>query len=77
MSLIDLVPWLLSAWTVLTLELLARMNRWGFVSGLASQGLWLVFDWRIGAYGLMPLALILGWRYVAGWRRWSKLRPLD
>ena len=69
----EFVPWVLMAWTVITLELVARMHRIGFISGLASQALWLVFDWHVGAWGLMPLALILGWRYIVGYRRWGRI----
>jgi hypothetical protein len=70
---VEIIPWVLMVWTVLTLELIGRMRRIGFISGLASQGLWLVFDWQVGAFGLMPLALILGWRYIAAYRRWGKV----
>lgn len=70
---IEVVPWVLAVWTVVTLELVAHLRRIGFISGLASQALWLVFDWHVGAYGLMPLALVLGWRYVSGYRRWGKV----
>src|ERR1044072_251586 len=52
----EVVPWVLSSWTVLTMFLLSEKNRYGFMSGLASQVLWLAFDWHVEAYGLMPLA---------------------
>ena len=72
-TMIEIIPWVLMAWTVLTLELVGRMHRIGFISGLASQGLWLVFDWHVGAWGLIPLALILGWRYIVSYRRWGRI----
>lgn len=66
------IPWILMAWTVCTMVLLAERHRVGFMSGLASQALWLVFDWQVGAYGLMPLAVILGSVYVRGYVKWGR-----
>jgi hypothetical protein len=67
----EVLPWVLMGWTVLTMWLLAEKKRIGFLSGLASQALWLVFDWHVAAYGLMPLALILGFIYIKGYRKWG------
>lgn len=64
----------LSVWSALTLYLqthgTVRRARWSCVSGLFSQGLFLMFDYRVGAFGLMPLALVYGAMYVRGLRRW-------
>ena len=68
----EYVPWVLSAWTVLTMWLLSGGRRVGFLFGLASQLLWLVFDAHVHAYGLMPLGLILGVIYVRGYRKWGQ-----
>ena len=65
------LPWALSAATVLTMWMLANKRREGFLVGLGSQPVWLVLDWQVEAYGLMPLALILGYIYVKGWVRWG------
>ena len=59
-------------WTVATMWLAGNKSEWAWYSGIASQGLWLVFDWHVGAYGLMPLAIILSavyWRNLQRWRR--------
>lgn len=68
----DYLPWLLSAGTCLNIWLLGRKNRSGFLVGLAAQPVWLVFDYAVGAYGLMPLAGVLGWLYISGWRKWGR-----
>ena len=65
------LPWLLSAGTVLNIWLLANKRREGFLVGLAAQPVWLVLDWQVEAYGLMPLALVLGYLYIKGWRNWG------
>lgn len=66
----------LSLWSAFTLWLQTHGTperaRWACVSGLGAQGLFLVFDWMVGAYGLMPLALIYGAMYVRGWLRWKE-----
>ena len=67
----EYVPWILSAFTCLNIWLVGSKRREGFVVGLVAQPIWLAFDWHVGAYGLMPLALVLGWLYVRGWRKWG------
>jgi|CXWL01.1.fsa_nt_gi hypothetical protein len=69
----------LMIWTTLTIGLQthgsAALAMWASASGLLSQLLWIVFDLLTGAYGLLPLALILGVLYVRGWLRWRTVRP--
>ena len=67
----QITPWVLMAWTVLTMELAGRKHPLTWHSGIASQGLWLYFDWTVEAWGLMPLALILTVVYVRNLRRWK------
>lgn len=67
----EYVPWILSVFTCVNLWLLGEKRRSGFVVGLCAQPIWLVFDYAVGAYGLMPLGLVLGWLYVRGWRKWA------
>ena len=75
MSAVLLISFVLMVWTACTLWLQthgsARYAMWACASGLCSQALWIVFDVLTGAYGLLPLALILGALYVRGWRRWA------
>jgi hypothetical protein len=72
-----IMPWVLTGFTCVNLWLLGRQRRSGFIVGLAAQPLWLAFDYAVGAYGLMPLALVLGWLYVDGWRRWGRLAQVE
>ena len=65
------LSWLLMAMTVLNIALLAEKRREGFIVGIVAQPIWLVFDYLTGAYGLMPLALVLGGLYVRGWINWG------
>lgn len=63
---------LLMCMTVLNIALLAEKRREGFIVGMVAQPIWLLFDWHVGAYGLMPLALVLGGLYVRGWVNWGR-----
>lgn len=65
------LSWALCVFTISGIELVGRKQRVGFLVGIAAQVPWLVFDALTGAYGLMPLALILGWRYWVAYRRWE------
>ena len=60
------ISWTLFGFTAANMWLLGSKRREGFIVGLAAQPIWLVFDWHVGAYGLMPLALILGGLYLRG-----------
>lgn len=62
----------LMAMTVVNLALIAEKRREGFLVGIAAQPIWLVFDAVTGAYGLMPLALVLGGLYLRGWVKWGR-----
>ena len=67
------LSWLLCGLTVTSIELIGRRHRAGFLVGIGAQVPWLVFDYVTGAFGLMPLAVILGWRYLVAYRRWGQL----
>lgn len=66
------VPLLLTGMSVVTLAAINFRRRFGFVVGIAAQGVWLVFDWHVGAVGLMPLAFVYGPLYAHGWWLWRK-----
>ena len=63
------IPWVLSCWTLVTMWLAGNGTRWAWVSGLASQFLWLTFAWMIEAWGLMPLSVALIFVYARNYRR--------
>ena len=69
MSLVLVLSGVLTVWSGITLWLIGRPHtaRAGFMTGIACQGLWLAFDWYVGAYGLMPLAFVYGPLYWRGY----------
>ena len=66
------IPWLLAGWTVTTMWLAGNKSVWAWYSGIASQALWLVFDYQVKAWGLMPLAVVLTAVYGRNLLRWKK-----
>ena len=46
----DFIPWILAAWTVATMILAGNKNPLAWYSGIASQALWLYFDYRVEAW---------------------------
>lgn len=69
---IDYLPWVLMVWTVVNMWLAGNKNVLAWYSGIVSQGGWLLFDFYVQAWGLMPLAVILTAVYVRNIRRWHR-----
>lgn len=65
------LPWFLFGLTVLTMTLAGNKNPWAWRLGIASQVVWLWFDYRVEAYGLMPLAIVLTTIYYRNLRKWE------
>ncbi len=70
------IPWILMVWTVVTMWLAGNKNPLAWYSGIASQALWLVFDWHVEAWGLMPLAIVLTVVYARNLMRWKQVAPV-
>lgn len=66
------MDWLTGALTVLAMELVARKSWHGWAVGLANQACWLYLVWTRELWGLLPLTLILTWRYTAALVRWRR-----
>lgn len=64
------IPWILAAWTIWSMWLAGNKSPWAWYSGIASQGLWLYFDWRVEAWGLMPLSVVLTIVYARNLVKW-------
>lgn len=64
------MDWITGGLTILAMELVARKDSRGWAVGLANQTLWLwlIVDRRM--WGLLPLTVILSWRYTAALLRW-------
>lgn len=68
------MDWLTGGMTILAMELVARRDWRGWAVGLANQTLWLwlIIDRRM--WGLLPLTVILSWRYTVALVRWRAER---
>lgn len=66
------LDWVTGAMTLLAMELVARKRWEGWAVGLANQGLWLGLIYTRQLYGLLPLTLLLTWRYAVAIRRWRQ-----
>lgn len=69
---VEVTSWFLMGWTVLNMWLIGNKTVWAWYSAIASQAVWLYFDYLVGAYGLMPLAVVLTVIYVRNIRKWRK-----
>ena len=61
-----------SAMTILMMYLLGSKRRIGFAVSLANQPLWLAIALLTGAYGLLPLQVVMTILAIRGWRNWGK-----
>lgn len=67
------LPWLLSAMTIWMMVLAGNHSPAAWIVGLANQTLWLVWVATVGAWGLLPLTVVLTVVYVRNFRKWSAL----
>jgi hypothetical protein len=63
--------WALMGITATQMWLAGNGNRAAWFLGIGSQSVWLFFDYLVGAYGLMPLAVILSFIYIRNLRKWK------
>jgi len=66
------MDWILSAVTVLGMELTMRKLWYGWLVGLLNQGLWGIFIYQKQAWGLIPLSVVLTVQYTRGMVRWYR-----
>ena len=69
----QLMDWITGAMTLLAMELIARKYWQGWAIGLANQGLWLALIFTRELYGLLPLTVLLAWRYYVAIRAWRRI----
>lgn len=70
--LVEIIPWVLSSWTLMTMWLAGNKSSWAWVSGLTSQFLWLAFNITYEAWGLIPLSFALMFVYSRNLRKWQR-----
>lgn len=66
------MDWLTGIGTLTAMELIGRKMWQGWLVGLANQVFWLSLIYQRELWGLLPLTLILIWRYVVALRKWRR-----
>ena len=64
------MDWFTGLVTLIAMELIARKRWEGWAVGLGNQALWLGLIYERELYGLLPLTLLLTWRYAVALRCW-------
>ena len=63
------ISWVLCLFVIVNILLLERRDKRAFLVSISSQPLWLIFDIKTGAYGLLPLVGIFAY---LNWRTYSE-----
>lgn len=66
----DIIPWILSANTIVLMWLAGNKNIWAWILGLAGQVVWILFVILYEAWGLLPLCLALIYVYSRNLWKW-------
>lgn len=66
------MDWLTGIITIIAMELVARKRWQGWAVGLVNQVFWLTLIIHRELWGLLPLTVILSWRYTAALVRWRR-----
>lgn len=66
------IDWVTGLGTLVAMELIARKYWQGWAVGLVNQGLWLWLIYASELYGLLPVTLVLIWRYAVALRKWRR-----
>ncbi len=61
---------------IVAIVLVARKNKWGFVSGLISQPFWFVMVYTSKQWGLLPICIIYLVSWIYGTYNWFKHDPV-
>ena len=68
----DLLPWLLSLLTGVTMWLAGNKDKRAWIIGIVAQFFWVAFDIQVGAYGLLPVSVMLFVIYGRNLREWTR-----
>lgn len=70
-SIVDFMPWLLSAVTIWMTLLAGNKTRSAWSVGLFNQVLWLVWIIAAGSWGMIPMNIALWVVYGRNYLKWS------
>lgn len=74
----ELIPWITSGGTLVTMWAAGAHKRWAWAWGIANQIPWLALMWLTGTWGLLPLTCALVVIYGRNWLRWKPpYEPVD
>jgi hypothetical protein len=65
--------WALGIIGLISLWQIEKMDRKGFLTGLAVEVLWVAYAFRSHQWGFLPCAVVYTWFYWRGWRRWGRV----
>lgn len=71
------LPWLMSAVTIVAIEMQGRKWPRAWALSLAGQGFWFVWIWASGQWGFMPMAAVLCFQYARNHLRWNRPAKAD
>lgn len=72
---LDLTQLALIAFAAATIITTGRKKAWGWLIGVASEGVWALYAWQIRSWGLAVLCVVYGSLYVQNWVRWTLDAP--
>ena len=67
-----MLPWTLSALTIIIIWLMGNKSLWGPRLGFFGQGLWIWFAISSHNLGLLPSCVALLIVYGRAWRKWAR-----
>jgi len=73
----DLLPLLLSCTTLTTMWAAGNHKWWAWLVGLVGQAGWFLFIVLFGAWGLLPMAIVLTVIYARNLRKWHHEKVLQ
>jgi hypothetical protein len=71
-TLIDYLPWVLSAITIYQSYLVGNKDIRGWILSLVNQTLWFLWVIGSGTWGFLPLNIALTAIYVRNYRKWKR-----
>ncbi len=66
------MDWFVGILTLLSMELIARRRWEGWLVGILNQATWMILCYQQELWGLMPLQVILSWRFTVALMQWRK-----